>query len=144
MWSVCHLVCSVSIEGEKLLARAGEKSDELETAFFWDASVGYHRTIETEGLAVTETNLKSLAEKQRMGWIDNSLKAGRFVILLGKQGHEQHYVVLSAYDSVARGFQVYDSLVGRTVWSPSELLTFWSGGGLLGFYKWYAIVVDQA
>ncbi len=104
---------------------------------------GVSGLLKREGLLLLKTNLKSLAAKQKMGLIKDYLQTDRLIILLGKQNQVQHYIVLSAYDPVTRSFEVYDPLVGRTIWSPSELLTFWSGGGLFGFYKWYAIVVSS-
>lgn len=103
---------------------------------------GIVKLLRHEGCVVVESNLKRLSVKEKEMWLREELQKGHMVVLLGKKADQQHYVVLTEYDVGVSKFTLYDPLVGKEIWSTEEVIKFWSGGGVFGFSRWYAIVVS--
>lgn len=100
-------------------------------------------------------NAGSLPDDEKALFLREKLAAGSPVILLTHMYGYQHYVTLLGYDD--SGFFVYDPVFtrgdeGRTIdengnapgnrtIANADLLADWSGGGIVGAYTWYALVV---
>lgn len=107
-------------------------------------------TFTGEGIA------SSVFRIDRLMW---HISLGHPIILLGKEKGAQHYITLLGYhkDATQNTFDVYDSwhtkgtegltvddngdAPGNRTLTQQQLLDFWSGGGMYGFYEYYAITV---
>ncbi len=94
-------------------------------------------------------------DAQKMTWLKAQLSQKQPVILWGRKSGLLHYVTLMGYEKGE--FYIYDSLEekgdpgmtidkngsrpGNATWSNAQLLDFWSRGGLLGLYRFYAIII---
>jgi len=101
----------------------------------------------------------SITDSERIAFLRSNLSAGQPIILLGEKKGVQHYLTLVGFHFEDKEFYVYDSwhdagesgltvddngvLPGNRTLSEEELLDFWSGGGVYGFYTWYAVVVSK-
>lgn len=125
--------------------------------------MGYHpwgleRALKEKGVQVETPYLNSLTDEQRIQFLKAHLSQQRPIILLGEKNGVQHYMTLLGFDSNQDEFYFYDSwynkadlglteddngdLPGNRTLNTAELLDFWNKGGVLGFYKWYAIVTS--
>ena len=93
-------------------------------------------------LSVAEKYYRDSSDEMKIDAVSAWLGAGQLVIILGKQRGQQHYVVV-VQQFGQNEFSIYDPLVGYSQWTESDLLRFWSGGGVMGFYTSYVIIVGQ-
>lgn len=85
--------------------------------------------------------MPKVSNQKRINFLKDELNQGHYVILLGSESHQQHYLVVIGVDS-QEGFHLYDPLTGQRTINDSDLLKFWSSGGLFGFYRWLAIAAS--
>ena len=130
------------LTNEKLSPEEVHKSMPWRIPFFGTTPRGIVVFLKRYGLRVTKKYLFSLSDKGKMQWLSRQLKDNNCIIILGKHNREQHYVVLYSYKSDSNTCIIYDPLVGKKEWFLKDVLSFWSGGGVFGFYRWYAIVAS--
>lgn len=145
----------------RALGDSAVTSEELATTL-WRPYRGYTLPItmvsalQERGFTVDQ-RLVSMPDAEKTRWLRRKLAQGSPVIVLIRQGGALHYVTLLGYTEQA--FYVYDSLQprgegdltvdangdlsGNVTWTDEELLTQWNAGGLFGFYRSYAMVVEK-
>lgn len=125
--------------------------------------LGIEKQLEENGIAVEKPNLKTLADEEKILFLQQELSHGKPIIILGERNNFEHYVTIFGFDSLKDEFYVYDSfhdkkpgskdemtkddnadLPGNRIFSSKELLNFWRNGGMYGIYNWYAIVTSPA
>ena len=115
---------------------------------------GVANVIRKNGLSADEF-ISAGSDEDKILWLHSQIAQQKPVIILGRKNGRLHYVTLLGYQQDR--FNVYDSLEekgatemtidkndslpGNINWTDDELLAFWSQGGLLGLYRYYAIVV---
>lgn len=116
---------------------------------------GLEKQLKENGINVETHDLSDLSDENKINYLKYQLYLGKPVILLIKWEGYQHYITLFGYDSDE--FYVYNSLQtiaeepgftidengqlpGNMNISKDELLKVWSEGGLMGQYKWYALI----
>lgn len=115
---------------------------------------GVASVIRKNGLSADEF-ISTGSNEDKVLWLRSQIAQQKPVIILGRKNGLLHYVTLLGYQQDR--FHVYDSLEeksaaettvdkndslpGNINWTDDELLTFWSKGGLLGLYRYYAIIV---
>jgi len=97
--------------------------------------------LKSKGIHIKTKKLSSASNQERIDFLKEEVEQQGYIILLGRANENQHYLVVFENDS-GKDFTLYDPLVGRRVISQSDLLTFWSGGGVFGFYNWFAVVAS--
>lgn len=114
---------------------------------------GVVQVIRNQGLSVNELIVTG-SDKDKIAWVHAQIAQQKPVIILGRKNGLLHYVTLlgfrqnqfTVYDSLEeRGasemtIDKNDTLPGNTNWTNDELLAFWSQGGVVGLYRYYAIV----
>lgn len=110
---------------------------------------GLEKQLKEQGITTEIPNLSPLDNVAKITYLKQNLSAQKPIIILGNQDGFQHYITLFGYDQ--DDFHTYNPLYdddqntdspGNRDLSSEELLKFWEGGGMYGFYKWYAIVTS--
>ena len=117
---------------------------------------GERMFLERRGYAAESDDASGLDETGRVRFLREKLAAGNVLILLvGRSLVTQHYLTVLGYDRPRDVFFVYNSALpegepgmtvdangaepGNITMSADDLLKYWSGGGVLGFYRWTAL-----
>ena len=112
---------------------------------------GLEKQLGENGVEVEKVDVEGLSDDEKVLFLQEKLSLGMPVIILGEVNGIEHYVTVFGFDSEQDEFYLYDSLYqkdendgfpGNRVLSNGELLDFWGGGGMYGFYEWYAIVAS--
>jgi len=114
--------------------------------------------LESQGANVQAYNISSLHDDEIISFIQSTIYAGQPLIILTNLHGYQHYVTLLGYDDTTNTIDVYDPAhtklkegyttddnglrPGNISMAYSELINYWRGGGVLGFYKGYGLVVS--
>lgn len=117
---------------------------------------GLTATLSSLDIKTREYALSGSTDQERLTFLANTIANGSPVVLLGVDHGVQHYITVYGYTEKA--FHVYDpayepagdrstlddngSLPGNRILTDDELLSFWSQGGVLGLYEWYALVLS--
>ena len=120
---------------------------------------GMKRQLERLGLKAKTYQLGNKSWGEKLNFLMAKLSQNEPVILMGNKNGYQHYITLLGYDAKQKEVYVYDSwhdkevegltidsngeLAGNMTMSFNDLEKFWKGGGVMGFYRWYAIVASQ-
>lgn len=145
----------------RALGDSAVTSEELATTL-WRPYRGYTlpttmvSALQERGFTVDQ-RIVHMSDAEKVRWLRSKLEQGSPVIILIRQGGVLHYVTLLGY--AEQTFYAYDSLQprgegdltvdtngdlsGNVTWTDEELLAQWNAGGLLGFYRSYAIVVGR-
>lgn len=124
--------------------------------FPWGPEQYLHRN----NFQVETPSLNYIPDTERLSIVRERLSQAKPVIILIDNTGYQHYVTLLGFDIEADLFYVYDAVhirgengltvddnglaPGNRSWSSAELSRHWDGGGVLGVYRWYAIVVSNS
>lgn len=119
---------------------------------------GMEKLLNEKGISIDIPNVKGLLDSEKLDYLRFELSQKHPVILLGQQENYEHYITLLGFDKEKDVFYSYDPLFekreegftkddngelpGNRTFSSDELLSFWQGGGMYGFYNWYAIVAS--
>lgn len=122
--------------------------------------IGLEQQLKDNGISIGIPNVSNLSDSEKIGYLTEQLSQGKPIIILGKQGNFQHYITLLGYNSSQDNFYIYDSafekgeenltkdvngeMPGNRNFTSDEIISFWKGGGMFGFYKWYLIVADHS
>lgn len=108
------------------------------------------------GIQYTTPDVRELPFDTKLWVIQQQLNESGPVILLGQTDGFQHYITVLGYNNDA--WYVYDSLQeradsmltidengenpGNVTYTDQELLAFWYGGGVFGFFEWFMIATE--
>ncbi|GAB4143671.1 MAG: C39 family peptidase [Patescibacteria group bacterium] len=127
---------------------------------------GLEQLARQKGLQTSTPSLIKLSNSERVRWLESELSQGRPVIILGgfaNSWYYRHYVTVLGYSKQGgqTEYYLYDSLQkksennekmtidatlsvsGNKVLSESQLLDFWSRGGIAGVYQWYGLSLSN-
>ncbi len=120
---------------------------------------GLEKQLEENDISIEAPNVKPFSNEEKLAFLQERLSQGRPIIILGERKNYEHYITIFGFDNVKNEFYVYDSLFdkgeedftidtngslpGNRTFSSEELITFWQGGGMYGFYNWYVIVASE-
>ncbi|PIQ78169.1 hypothetical protein COV82_01580 [Candidatus Peregrinibacteria bacterium CG11_big_fil_rev_8_21_14_0_20_46_8] len=122
---------------------------------------GLEKQLKKNGISIKTPNLKNLSDQEKIHFLRKELSQGNSAILLIQKDEFLHYLTILGFDSAANEFYAYDSLHEKNTANPSltrddnaeltgnvtinseEILTLWGGGGVLIFYRWYAIFASS-
>ncbi len=104
-------------------------------------------------------NFRWLDDQDRLDILASRVANGNPIILLVKKHGYQHYITVFGYNLETDQWHIYDpmlsqaegnqtidtngALPGNETLKGDELLYLWSQGGMLSFFEWYAISVNQ-
>lgn len=119
---------------------------------------GMEKQLKENGITVEIPNINALSDEEKILFLQERLSQGKPVIILGARDNYEHYITILGFNSDKNEFYAYDSLFekgeegftidendslpGNRNFTSEELLNFWRGGGMYGFYNWYAIVAS--
>lgn len=117
---------------------------------------GVEDQLKEHDLTMEIPNVKKLNDIEKITFLKERLSQGYPIIILGERDYYEHYLTLLGFDSTKDEFYLYDSfydkgeegftidsngeLPGNRNYTYEQLLDFWRGGGMYGFFNWYAIV----
>lgn len=119
---------------------------------------GLEAQLKSNDIAVQKPNFKLLEDSEKLALIQENLSLNKPLIILGERDNYEHYITLLGFDSNIDEYYIYDSLreasldqpnmtidengalPGNTTINSDELLNFWRGGGMYGFWEWYGLV----
>lgn len=122
---------------------------------------GLEEYLVNQSLIVKTYFLKNRSDTEKVNLIKDNISENKPIIILGENYRVQHYMTILGYEDSQGGaiFSMYDPLYtkgedgftiddngdkpGNRDLTQTELFDFWSGGGMIGFYEWYAIVVSN-
>ena len=115
--------------------------------------------LSSVNLQASISNFRYLDDQDRLDVLAAEISQDNPVILLVKKHGYQHYITLLGYDLDQDLWHIYDPMLsksgnqdtvdtnnkdtGNETLSGDELLHLWSGGGMLSFFKWYAMTVTK-
>ena len=142
------------------------KNIQLDIGTLWNeiplkVSIGVHPwgleyLLKKYGFNFTTPSVRHLNNEDKLLYLRQELSQEHPIILLGEyhKGQYQHYMTLVGFDDELDVYYFYDSLharqdenytidsngdlPGNRTLTSDELFNFWTGGGLYGFYEWYA------
>lgn len=124
---------------------------------------GIESALRERDVSATSYTLESFTDDEKVTFLQEQVNAGSPVIILGAYNSNfrtQHYVTVVGYDKTGE-FYVYDSAhtknpdnenmtaddngnpPGNRTFTNAELLEFWSKGGVLDIYNYYAVVASK-
>ena len=111
------------------------------------------KSLKSQNISVKIESLKNINDLNKINYLKSKLLHNSPIILLGQKQNFQHYLTVVGFDK--NNFYIYDpflkkgkenftidenfDLPGNKTFSQKELLNFWRGGGMFGFYKWILI-----
>lgn len=121
--------------------------------------MGMEKQLKEHGISVEIPEVSRLTDEQKISLLQENLSQNKPIIVLGQTKDYEHYITLFGFDTSKDEFYIYDSfhdkekegytkddngdLPGNRTFTSKELLDFWRGGGMYGFYNWYAIVASS-
>ncbi len=123
--------------------------------------IGLKDQLKENDVSIEVPKLKGYSNNERIEFLQERLSQCSAIILLGepKGVNYEHYLTIVGFDKNKDIFYIYDSLEqkidethtldfngslpGNKNMSSKELLEFWEGGGMYGFYEWFAIVGSE-
>lgn len=121
--------------------------------------IGMEKQLKENGISVEIPDVERLTDEQKISLLKEKLSQNKPIIILGQTGDYEHYITLFGFDDSKDEFYIYDSFYdkekegytkddngdfsGNRTFTSKELLDFWRGGGMYGFYKWYAIIASK-
>lgn len=121
---------------------------------------GLENQLKMQGISIEKPQLNLLADDEKITFLQQSLSLGKPIIVLGEREGYEHYTTLLGFNTAKDEYYVYDSLQsaspdqqgtttdendllpGNATLNSRELLDFWRGGGMYGFWKWYGLVAS--
>lgn len=122
--------------------------------------LGLEEALKKLGLtpAAYRLDQSDMSDRGRAAFLKVKLIGNQPVIILGQKNGVQHYVTILGVNVDTDEFYLYDSWLdegepgmtvdengetpGNVTMTADQVLNFWRGGGLYGFYEWYALVVE--
>lgn len=132
----------------------------------WRLSNGYtlpwgiESQLRVHDLNIKKPNFKLLADDEKITLIQEYLSVGMPVIILGERNNYEHYITILGFEFSTDQYYIYDSLQtsspgqkdvtadenatlpGNKIMNSRELIDFWRGGGMYGFWEWYGLAAS--
>lgn len=116
---------------------------------------GIEDQLKSNGINIEIPNIGPLDNNEKLNFLKERLSLNRTIIILGEQDGYQHYITILGFDSSLDEFYIYNSLhekgeegltkdengslPGNVIMNSEDIINFWTGGGMYGMYKWYAV-----
>jgi len=119
---------------------------------------GLESQIRSHGINIAKPHVGVLSDDEKITLVRGYLSMGRPIVILGERDNYEHYVTILGFASDMDQYFIYDSiqapshenpelttddndfLPGNKIMKSRELLDFWRGGGMYGFWEWYGLV----
>jgi len=121
---------------------------------------GLESQLKSFNIHIEKPHFGLLTDDEKIMLLQEYLSLGKPIIILGERDNYEHYITILGFASGADQYDIYDSLQaplpgkpdmttddndsfpGNATMKSSELLNFWRGGGMYGFWEWYGLVAS--
>jgi hypothetical protein len=148
-----------ALTGENVSSAEFAKTITHRIKYKWTLPEGITEQLNQYGIKSDMPDFSEFSDYEKITYLREQLALQHPVVLLIKKDDFQHYITIFGFDRVKDEFYIYDSLMerleggitndengempGNKTITTKKLLEMWSGGGMLGKYKWLAIICEK-